>query len=307
MFGSAAARGGPGFHVILLEAIFKGLQGIGKTDAVAQEFFLVHAQVSGAGGKGFFIWDQERFVGALEAEKLADDVVSAQVVGASEIVDSGREGECGFQMAYHFPHVGNAAIVVDGVGDAAFFTDSLSYAGDKGVVFPGAKLFIVKHPAHAKHHGIGLGSKASLFGLLLLFAVNAAGGEEFVLSVRFLYVISEVYLIRAEKNHPRSSFPAGQGYVFRAGYVYQIRVSGIFVTCAYVRNSAAVYDNLRPDLSDNSQAFFFVGKIKLCTPCSCDFMPVFPGGNNPCGGKAACSCYKYFHVFLLHISDSPVI
>ena len=63
-----------------------------KTDAVAQEFFLVHAQVSGAGGKGFFIWDQERFVGALEAEKLADDVVSAQVVGASEIVDSGREG-----------------------------------------------------------------------------------------------------------------------------------------------------------------------------------------------------------------------
>lgn len=104
-----------------------------------------------------------------------------------------------FQMAYHFPHVGNAAIVVDGVGDTAFFTDSLSYAGDKGVVFPGAKLFIVKHPAHAKRHGIGLGSKASLFGLLLLFAVNAAGSEEFVLSVRFLYVISEVYLIRAEK------------------------------------------------------------------------------------------------------------
>lgn len=87
---------------------------------MAQEFFLVHAQVSGAGGKGFFIWDKERFVGALEAEKLADNVVSAQVIGASEIVDSGREGECGFQMAYHFPHVGNAAIVVDGVGDAAF-------------------------------------------------------------------------------------------------------------------------------------------------------------------------------------------
>ncbi len=215
------------------------MQGIGKTDAVAQEFFLVHAQVSGAGGKGFFIWDQERFVGALEAEKLADNEVSAQVIGASEIVDSGREGECGFQMAYHFPHVGNAAIVVDGIGDAAFFTDSLAYAGDKGVVFPGAKLFIVKHPAHAKRHGIGLGSKASLFGLLLLFSVNAAGGEEFVLSVRFLYIISEVYLIRAEKNHPRSSFPAGQGYVFRAGYVYQIRVSGIFVACANVRNSAA--------------------------------------------------------------------
>ena len=77
------------------------MQGIGKTDAVAQEFFLVHAQVSGAGGKGFFIWDKERFVGALEAEKLADNVVSAQVIGASEIVDSGREGECGFQMVFH--------------------------------------------------------------------------------------------------------------------------------------------------------------------------------------------------------------
>ena len=137
-------------------------------------FILVHAQVSGAGGKGFFIWDQERFVGALEAEKLADNEVSAQVIGASEIVDSWREGRW-FPDGVSFPHVGNAAIVVDGMGDAAFFTDNLAYAGDKGVVFRGLSFLLSNIQLMRSATVSGWAVKASLFGLLLLFSVNAAG------------------------------------------------------------------------------------------------------------------------------------